>query len=397
MAQEAGADALNISVYGYGEEAPALFPEQAGALLPLAESIKKGVNIPVIAIGAMNPEFAESALKENKVDFIAMGRELLCDPELPSKAFNGKLDDIVPCIHCLNCVDKLLAKAKMIDCAVNATLGRSPESEPVSKKQKKDVFVIGGGPAGLEAARVAAIRGHNVTLFERNDSLGGQMLLASMPPHKNRIVDYIEYLRKQIDKLGIKVEIGKQATPELIQKADPNVVIMATGMTPSIPQIPGLSKIRPVFAHDVLARRSEVGENVAIIGGGIVGSETADFLSEMGRKITIIEILPQIAGTMPALRRLQLFTRLKVKNVTIFTSASCEEVSPEGIVVCTEDGQRHTITADSVVIAVGGDSNNALYQTVHGKIPQVYLVGDAVEPRTIVEAVNEGYNASIML
>jgi 2,4-dienoyl-CoA reductase-like NADH-dependent reductase (Old Yellow Enzyme family)/thioredoxin reductase len=397
MAQDAGCDALHISTYGYGGQATVTFPDKPGGLLPLAEGVKGVVSIPVIAVGSMTPEVAEKALEEGRVDFIAMGRELLCDAELPNKLLKGTLEDIVPCIHCFNCLDKIVVQSKTADCSVNPALGRGPEYGITLVQKPKRVLVAGGGPAGLEVARVAALRGHEVTLYDEGERLGGQMLLACLPPNKERIGDYIDYLTVQMDELDVEVEMGEPVTTDIVKQLNPDALVVATGMSPAFPEIPGLDKMSPVFAHQVLSDECEVGDSVIMIGGGVVGCETADFLAERGKKVTIIEILPRIAANMILLRRAALLSRLRAKGVVMLSNAHCEEATKAGIVVRTKEGQRETLSAETVVIAAGGRPNNGLYRAFQDKITQTYLIGDAVEPRTILEAVAEGYHIGITL
>ncbi len=391
MAEKAGCDAVHVSVYGLRT-----MTDVAGELLPYAESVKKAVGIPVIAVGFMSPEVGNKALMEGKADFIAMGRRLLCDAEIPKKLLEGRPEDIVPCIQCLQCEWKIHT-AEGTQCSVNATLG-SEYKYPLARASKaRKVIVIGGGPAGMEAARVAALRGHDVTLYDSGPKLGGQLLLAGVPPDKEQIKLLVDYLSTQMRKLKIKVE-QKAATAELIQKMKPDAVIVATGAaSPVMPDIPGLDKIKPLSAAEVLSGRSQTGKRVVVIGGGMVGCETAGFLAEQGKEVTIIEVLPQIMANKPALVQIKTLISMTGKGIIIKPGATCEKASAEGVTICTADGASQTIPADTVVIATGSKSDRRLFDALQGKVGTTILVGDAVEPRSIFEAVAEGFKAAMSL
>jgi 2,4-dienoyl-CoA reductase-like NADH-dependent reductase (Old Yellow Enzyme family)/thioredoxin reductase len=389
MAVKASCDAINVSINGGNT-----FTDEAGILIPFAEAVKKEVSVPVIAVGFLTPEIANGAVAAGKADFVAMGRQLLCDAELANKLQNGRLGDITPCIRCLKCTYNLFSGNK-VQCSVNATLGRGfkyplPKG-PIAKK----VLIAGGGPAGMEAARVAALRGHTVTLYDAGAKLGGQLLTGSIPPHKEQILKFMDYLSGQISKSKISVE-HRPLTAELVQKLGPEAVIVATGVAlPVAPQIAGIDKIKPVFAVDVITGASLTGEKVVIIGGGQVGCETADLLGAKGVKVTIVEILPQVVGNSVPLRRARLVARLRQQGVVIMTATTCEEVSPEGMKVCGKDGQSQMIPADTVIIATGSKPDKSLYDALQGKVKELYVIGDAAEPRSIYEAIEDGFKAGL--
>ncbi|GAG45381.1 unnamed protein product, partial [marine sediment metagenome] len=239
------------------------------------------VSIPVMAVGKIgDPLYAEHILRQGKADLVGMGRGLIADPDLPNKAAEGRLDDIRYCICCNTCIDSMNTIPGYVRCAINAEAGRETEMTMTPANKPKKVLVAGGGPGGLEAARVAALRGHKVTLYEQSDRLGGQFRIASLPPMKQELTMAIKYLSDQVKKAGVKVEMGKKATPELVEELKPDVVIVATGGLPLIPRnIPGANRKRVVTAHDVLTEKVRTGHKVAILGGGMVGCETAEFLS----------------------------------------------------------------------------------------------------------------------
>lgn len=392
MAQEAGADAIEVAgmVWGVSPRIRPPTSERPGSFLPFIEAIKKVVTIPVIGGGRIDPELGEKVLEEGKADFIAIGKGLITDPQLPAKAASGRIDEIRPCIGCIRCIDNVTQQGGGLVCAVNAAASREREYGLGPAERSKRVLVIGGGPAGMEAARVAALRGHQVALYEKESSLGGQLLQAVVPPHKDNLAKLIDYLTTQMMKPGITVKLGLEATPELVEEAQPDVLILATGATSLVPDIPGIDRPTVVTARQVLDGE-EVGERVVVIGGALVGCETAEFLAEQGKMVTILEILDEVAtGIIPALRSL-LLSRLADKGVTMMTSVKCQEVTDRGIAIITKEGQKQTIEADNVVIAAGAKSNKALLEALEDKISEIYAIGDCLEPQGILEAIADGY------
>lgn len=390
MAEDAGADAINVSARGYGAYNFVNTPESSGALVHLAQAIKKAVTIPVIAVGRIDAELGERILQEGKADLIAIGRGLNADPELPNKASSGRLDDIVPCIACFRCLDSLIFKGKGAKCTVNAATGREGEFEISPAEKIKKILVIGGGPAGMEAARVAALRGHEVVVYEKSQRLGGRLILAASPPGKSNITLLTNYLESQLKKLGVRIELGKAATIALVEEMKPDVVILATGRTLVIPQIPGLDGSNAVTAEDVLITKATVGEKVVIIGGNMVGCETADFLTEKGKKVTIIETRREMATDMIPVFREIFLDKLAAKSVTMLVDVKDEEVNAKGICLTTGDSKKLLVEADTIVLAAGVKPNTNLLEGLQGKVPEVYSVGDCVEPRRILEAIAEG-------
>ena len=261
----------------------------------------------------------------------------------------------------------------------------------IPTERPKKVLVAGGGPAGLEAARVAALRGHKVTLYEKGDRLGGQFRIASLPPMKQELTMAIKYLSTQVRKAGVRVEMGKKVTPSLVRQLKPDVVIVATGGVPLIPEdIPGANLERVVTAIDVLTERVRTGQRVAILGGGMVGCETAEFLSQRGKDVTIVEMLADIALDIGMYNRPYLMERLAQWGVKAITGVQVKEITDDGVVV-EKEGRRETISGfDTVILAMGVKPVNKLADQLKGKVAEVYVIGDAAEPRRVVDAISEG-------
>ncbi|MDH5460087.1 MAG: NAD(P)/FAD-dependent oxidoreductase, partial [Candidatus Bathyarchaeota archaeon] len=287
------------------------------------------------------------------------------------------------------CIGRVLSYQPMT-CSINASVGREKEYEIRPASKPKKVVIAGGGAAGMEAARMAALRGHEVTLFEKEDEFGGHMREASVPAFKEDIKPLIEWLSTQVKKLRVKVELGKEATPEIIAEMKPDVVIVATGSTPLIPKIPGIEKRVVAIATDVLLAKAEVGDKVVVAGGGLVGCETSLFLAKKGKQVTIVEMLPDIAIDVEMISKFTLMGLLAEKGVKWVTNTKIEEITDEGVITFDKSLRRQTIKADTVVLAMGFKSNKKLHKALEGKVPELYAIGDCVEPRKIIHAIHEG-------
>lgn len=401
MLEAAGADALHVSSIGFGDYLgyhTAIMYDPSANLAHLAEAVKKEVKIPVIAVGKISLETGERLLKEGKADLIATGRPLIADPDLPRKCMEGRFEDVRPCIWCRVDGDIWLnAKRSPVRCAVNPTLGHEREYEIKPAPRKKRVLVIGGGPAGMEAARIAALRGHEVMLYEKEKELGGQMFLGSIPPFKDPVRDFTAYLANQLRKLKVKIELGREVDASLARGIKPDVIILATGGSKLIPKIPGHDGGKVAAAEDVLRRKVAVGQKVVIIGGGVVGCETADFLSEEGKQVTILEMLPELASTLGSSMRTRLLVRLRDKKVKMMTRVNVREISAAGIAIVDYNGQSQLIEGETVVIATGFQPRRNLVKMLGQEGFETYLVGDCVEPRDILEAITEGFRAALKI
>jgi 2,4-dienoyl-CoA reductase-like NADH-dependent reductase (Old Yellow Enzyme family)/thioredoxin reductase len=396
---EAGVDAIQVSA-GTGNNfwvaiPPTGTPEAPNAVL--AEQIKREVDVPVICVGRIHhPWVAENLLKNRKADMVAMGRALVADPELPNKAARGAWDEIAPCVGDSMCLVFVQMEQK-ISCLINPAAGREEKMPLPPAAAAKKVLVIGGGPAGMEAACVAALRGHRVTLMERTSKLGGQLLLASFPPMKQEYTCLIQYMAHQVEKAGVKVELNKEVNSAVLNSFRPEAIVMATGAFPWIPKdIPGIDQKHVVTAWDVLAGRTVVGPQVVVVGGRKVGCEVADFiahpmddLTPKGNRVTIVEMMENVALDEKSMARSLLIQRLKGKGVQIIVRAKVVEVLPDGVKYL-QGGREETLRGmDHIVLAMGVKSESGLREEV-GEIPS-FLIGDAKQPGTAVEAIAEGW------
>lgn len=401
MAQEAGADAMHVSVGVYGSMQYIIAPAAVspGFLLSAAAEVKKSVSVPVIAVGRINdPLLAEDAIETGKADLVAWGRQSLADPELPNKVAAGMLDEICPCTACMQgCVGYLFNPDKLrVSCLVNPFCGREAELKIEPSDKCKNVAVIGGGPGGLEAAWVAAARGHQVTLYEKERALGGQFRVAAIAPTKQDVSKAIGYFTRMGEKHGVCFKLGIEATAEQILAEKPDAVVLATGGEPLIPDIKGIAGTRIVTALETLEGKKQAGAKVLIVGGGMVGCETADFLGEHGHQVTIIEMLPEVAADVEDAVKYFLFERLKDYGVQIETGATVKEFLEDGVIV-EKDGQETRLTGfDTIVLAMGVRSVNPLKEKLEGKV-ELYVIGDALEPRKAIDAIEEGARVAVKL
>ena len=433
--EKAGVDHLHVRGMGYGEyddlhiPDSIFFPEPPsplgkpldgsrsgpGVVAPLAAEIKKVVAVPVIAVGRLDPELGEALLEQGKADFIAMQRRLIADPELPNKVKEGRLDDIAPCTACLNCFS-LMDRKLPVQCRINAAIGGTKDYRIEKADKKKKVVVIGGGPGGMEAARVAALKGHEVILFEKERRLGGLMSLASLVKNADieNLDDIIKYLKIQITKLGVKVKLGKQVTAADIEKLHPDAVIVSTGGTPVAPEIPGIESSKVITMpklHHMMKNYLKVlklgtiksltklwmpiGKKVVIMGGGIQGYELAEFLVKSGRNITIAATENSLRDPRWApVQNNRMLAWLYKKQVMMLTGVKYERITEKGLDIVTKDGKQQILEADSIIPVSPLASNKELYDSLCGKAPQVYAIGDCDEAGLIIDAIAGGYRVA---
>ncbi len=384
----------------------------------LVDNIKKSVSIPVITVGRYTePQFAEIMVKTGKADLVAFGRQSLADPETPLKAQEGRLEDLTPCIACLQgCVANMYA-GNQICCLTNPQLGRELEGiQPA--ETSKNVWVIGGGPAGLYAAYTAQIRGHKVTLFEKEDVLGGNMRLAAFPPGKGDITNMIRSYITKCEKAGVEIKMNTEVTPAMIKEGAPEAVILATGsQTLVLPFIKGITAPEIVHGIDCLDGKRPIGKKVLVVGGGMVGAETAEFLAEQGHEVSIIEMRDAIGPDVIHEHRVFLMEAFEEYGIEQIVSAAVSEIFPDGVSYKNAaDRSDETLYEargfDTVVLSMGFVSRYSHMETaedgtrtvvydfaeaIKDMVPEVHVVGDAIRARRALDATKEAYDVALKL
>jgi NADPH-dependent 2,4-dienoyl-CoA reductase/sulfur reductase-like enzyme len=399
--EENSIDILHITagVYGSNERIMGNSMTNHGMIADLAAEIKKMVSVPVITVNRINDPFvAEAILRSGKADLVAMARGSLSDPELPNKAAAGRFDDITYCIACMQGCNAEVVQDKPVRCIVNPEVGREAEfAAKRAKAKKKKVLVIGGGPAGIEAAVSAAKTGHEVSLYEKKNKLGGQFYLAAVPPAKGEITSFISALQNQLTSLKVDVHLNTEVTPEMVVSQKPDVVIVATGSRPLALKVPGADLPHVVSAYDVLEGKVDVGPRVVVIGGGMVGAETASHMANHSKQVVIVEQLPEIAmDEEQGAVRPQLLRELARNNVRIRVNSTASQISRDSVTIVSGN-LTESEPVDSVVIAVGAVPANELISELEGGPFKVICVGDVCGIKNALEATWEGYAAGVEL
>jgi len=391
--EERGIDYLHVSggIIEVGEHfvIPMYFPK--GYLLHLAEGIKQAVKIPVVAVGAIHdPSLAEESLKKKRADLIAMGRALIADPELPGKIQSRRPEDIRTCLRCNEGCSSRIRQGKTQRCAVNAEVGRERTLRIHPASESKQVVVIGGGPAGMEAARVLALRRHKVTLIEKENELGGLLRYASVPGFKEGLRGFLQYLKIQVKKTGVEVLKGRRATLDLVKELNPDAVVLAAGSTMPVPEIPGVQKSFAASALDLLSGKFQPGDRVLVAGGAAMGCEIAAHLASLGKKVVVVEMMGGLALDLENRSRAALLHLLKERGVSTFLNWRLERIEDGRVLLSDRNGNRKEVGTDSVILALGLKPNQDLLEPLRKSYPEVQVIGDCREPRKIYQAVHEG-------
>lgn len=394
--EKAGVDALHVDTGCYEEwyQAITTVYSKPGHKLDVQKAIKDVVSVPVLGDGKLfDPKLAEKVVNDGILDYVGLGHEMLADPHWVNKVKKNQLEDITPCVGCNECLLSGFS-GKHYYCAVNPTCYAEKEyALPADTGLKRKVLIIGGGPAGMEAAITAKRRGFEVDLWEKADKLGGTLWPAGGPDFKADVLKLITYLETQCHKLGVNISLNKAATKDNIKGLDYDRIILATGANPAMPPIEGIEKT--VLATDYLTHQVTTGDNVVIIGAGLAGSEAACDLAGQGKKTVLIEMLPDIlALANHCLNNDQhLRNMIKDRGVNVVTGAKVTKITDDSITY-EKDGEVHTVSCDTVLNAAGFKPNNQLEDLLEEEYDdKVVVIGDAVAPRKILTAIHEGYHA----
>ncbi|WP_342424425.1 FAD-dependent oxidoreductase [Paenibacillus sp. FSL E2-0178] len=400
--EKLGVDCINVSAGTYESSntiiEPISYPQ--GWKKHLAAAMKQAVQIPVIACDVIRkPDFAESLLEEGNTDFVALGRALLADPQWGNKAAEGREAEIRTCISCLHCIQEVM-ECKVIKCAVNARVGRELEfPEPQQNGDGRVVAVVGGGPAGMEAARVLAQRKFKPVLFEARDVLGGSVELGSRPPLKEKLNWFLDSMEHQLEQLHVDVRLSEKPTLEQLRELDPYAVFVAAGAQPIIPAFPGVTGDNVCTVVDVLSGAAVIRDKrVVVIGSGMTGLETAEYLAEQGNQVTVVEMQSRIGPDAYLPNLIDIVTRLKKNGVQLLASTKLVEVR-EGTVVLenVSTGDISVQDTDAVVLSIGVKPERGFVNELKRVMPQVKVLGDAAKPGRIGQAIQSGFETAYVL
>lgn len=381
----------------FGITHPSMFVPE-GCNVFLAAEVKKHVTTPVATLGGLTDmEMMEDIIASGKADIVEVARQSICDPYFVEKAFAGKSDEIVRCCRCFTCFYNYLTN-RTYACAFNPEVGNelACQSAPVAVKTTKKVIVVGGGPGGMEAACTAAERGHTVSLYEKSGSLGGQLQVEEFIPFKKNMHHFVEVMTKRLQTAGVEVHLNHALTGEQAAAMEADVVIVAVGASQVVPPIPGIDHDK-VVGLDVLTEATpKLGDNVVILGGGLVGTEVAIYLDGLGKKVTMVEMNDEWAADSYFMHKNAMNTYIRQSNIKIHTSSKAKAVNDEGLVCQTPDGEV-VFKADHILLAAGMAPNRSIAQEFANTAPRVFEIGDAIRTGRVADAVSDGYYRALSI
>ncbi len=373
---------------------PSMFIEH-GCNVHLAAEIKKHVKTPVATVGGLNdPDMMEQIIASGQADIVEIARQSICDPYFPEKAFSGRKDDITKCCRCFTCFYNYLTN-RTFCCALNPVVGNELENKsgfPASEPKK--VMVVGGGVGGMEAAITAAKRGHTVTLFEKNDRLGGQLLSEQYIPFKQDMYNFAKVLERRLKETNAEIRLNTEITAEDVAKLKADVVIVAIGATPVIPPIEGIDSPKVAGLLTLHSKEPQVGQKVVILGGGLVGSEAAIYLDGLGKDVTVVEMKDDWAADAYFMHKNAMNIYIRNSRIKIYTDTMAKAVTEEGLTCETKDGEL-LLEADTILLAAGMKTDQEFVNSFYNTADRVFMIGDCVKPGRVLEAVTLGYNRAI--